>query len=145
MTRAMKKLTLTHARIRFRFGEMSYQSPSRFLEEMGGGVAQTESAHRGSAFKPAIPHASPTREFARARKKRPDSDSHYFRDEQPDYDAEAVPAGALKSGTVVEHESFGRGRVVHVAGTGESLKAVVDFPGIGRKSLLLKYAKLKLV
>ena len=50
-TRAMRKLTLTHARIRFRFGEMSYQSPSRFLEEMGGGAVATESAHRGSPFR----------------------------------------------------------------------------------------------
>jgi DNA helicase-2/ATP-dependent DNA helicase PcrA len=145
MTRAMRKLTLTHARVRFRFGEMSYQSPSRFLEEMGGNVRETESAHRGSSFRTSGASSGMAREFARSRRKSPESDAHYFKDEQPDYDSDAVPAGALKSGAAVEHEIFGRGKVVHVSGTGESLKAVVDFPTVGRKNLILKYARLKLL
>jgi DNA helicase-2/ATP-dependent DNA helicase PcrA len=145
MTRAMRKLTLTHARVRFRFGEMSYQSPSRFLEEMGGDLTQTESAHRGTPYRSGASPSAAGREFPRPKKKTADSESHYFRDEQPDYDVEGVSAAALKAGVMVEHEMFGRGKIVHVAGAGEALKAVVDFPAAGRKNLLLKYARLKIV
>ena len=140
MTRAMRKLTLTHARIRFRFGEMSYQSPSRFLEEMGGGAVATESAHRGSPFRSASPAPA-----TRTRRKPSGPAEGFVPDEQPDYDSEALTADALKAGKFVEHEIFGKGKIVYVAGSGESLKAVVDFPQVGRKNLLLKYARLKIV
>ncbi len=141
MTRAMRKLTLTHARIRFRFGEMSYQSPSRFLEEMGGGAVLTESVHRGSPYRSAATTAAPRP----SRKPAATRGDRFVPDEQPDYDSEALSADDLKAGKFVEHEIFGKGKVVYVVGTGESLKAVVDFPQVGRKNLLLKYARLKIV
>ncbi|GHB11861.1 MULTISPECIES: hypothetical protein [Streptomyces] len=46
-------------------------------------------------------------------------------------------------GDEVDHESFGRGTVSSVSGSGESAKATVDFDEAGRKRLLLRYAPLR--
>ena len=63
--------------------------------------------------------------------------------------ASALQSGAracdLHEGTVVEHQRFGRGVVAKVEGTGENAKATVDFDTTGRKQLLLKFAKLRVV
>ncbi len=57
----------------------------------------------------------------------------------------AVGAAQLQPGTVVEHTRFGCGTVASVEGTGENAKATVDFEAVGRKVLLLKFARLRIV
>ena len=49
----------------------------------------------------------------------------------------------LNISDIVEHDRFGLGTVIAVEGTGNSAKAVVDFEGVGQKTLLLSFAKLK--
>jgi len=44
----------------------------------------------------------------------------------------------------VEHERFGKGKVVGIEGIGPNKKATVFFPGIGQKQLLLKFARLRI-
>jgi DNA helicase-2/ATP-dependent DNA helicase PcrA len=46
---------------------------------------------------------------------------------------------------MVEHQKFGKGKVIHVEGYGGSQKATVFFQGVGKKNLLLKFARLKVV
>jgi len=41
------------------------------------------------------------------------------------------------------HGKFGKGTVQSVSGNGEKREAIVIFEGIGKKQLLLKYAKLQ--
>lgn len=53
-------------------------------------------------------------------------------------------ASRLQPGAVVEHNRFGRGVIAQVSGTGENAKAVVDFDAVGRKVLLLKFARLRI-
>ena len=48
-------------------------------------------------------------------------------------------------GAKVEHQRFGLGTVVSVEGNGENEKAIVDFDKAGKKTLLMKFARLKLV
>jgi hypothetical protein len=43
----------------------------------------------------------------------------------------------------VIHGKFGKGTVHSVSGNGEKREAIVIFQGIGKKQLLLKYAKLQ--
>ena len=52
---------------------------------------------------------------------------------------------ALKEGNIIEHQRFGRGTVAKIEGTGENLKATVDFDSTGRKQLLLKFARYTIV
>ena len=48
-------------------------------------------------------------------------------------------------GDRVEHERFGIGEILSIEGTGENVKAQVEFANVGRKQLLLKFARLKKV
>ena len=45
----------------------------------------------------------------------------------------------------IEHQRFGRGRVMAIEGNGENTKATIEFQSVGRKQLLLKFARYKVV
>ena len=53
--------------------------------------------------------------------------------------------GDLQPGTEVEHDRFGRGKVLKIEGDAPHLKATVFFPKAGQKQLLLQYAKLRVL
>ena len=55
------------------------------------------------------------------------------------------PAQALKVGNVIEHERFGIGSVLEVEGSGDNTKARIKFLNVGEKTLLLKFARYKLL
>ncbi len=46
---------------------------------------------------------------------------------------------------IVEHATFGKGRVLNVEGAGPNKKASVQFDVVGTKQLLLRFAKLKIL
>ena len=50
----------------------------------------------------------------------------------------------IRVGIRVEHPRFGIGEVIALEGADFNIKATVDFP-IGKKQLLLKFAKLRVV
>lgn len=45
----------------------------------------------------------------------------------------------------IEPQRFGVGKVLDVTGTGENMKATVEFRNTGTKQLLLKFAKYKII
>ena len=51
----------------------------------------------------------------------------------------------LNVNDMIEHERFGIGTVVRVEGTGENMKATVNFQNVGTKQLLLKFARFKVI
>ncbi len=51
----------------------------------------------------------------------------------------------IAAGQTVEHDRFGIGVVVSVEGDPLNLKAIVDFKEGGRKTLLLKFAKIRII
>ena len=48
-------------------------------------------------------------------------------------------------GQCIEHERFGRGKVVNVEGVGDNAKATIEFANVGVKQLLLRFARFKIV
>lgn len=48
-------------------------------------------------------------------------------------------------GDIVMHAKFGKGRVLHIEGSAPNEKATITFPAVGKKQLLLKFAKLQVV
>ena len=48
-------------------------------------------------------------------------------------------------GAIVQHERFGVGEVLTTEGVGENAKATIKFQNAGMKTLLLKFAKLKII
>jgi DNA helicase-2/ATP-dependent DNA helicase PcrA len=51
----------------------------------------------------------------------------------------------LAEGMTVEHEKFGKGKVIKIEGRTPDLKATIFFPSAGQKQLLLRFAKLRVV
>jgi DNA helicase-2/ATP-dependent DNA helicase PcrA len=51
----------------------------------------------------------------------------------------------MKVGQRIEHERFGFGTIISLTGESIDKKAIVDFDQGGKKTLLLKFAKMKIV
>jgi DNA helicase-2/ATP-dependent DNA helicase PcrA len=145
ITRAMRKLYFTSVRLRFRYGETSMQSPSRFLEDLPPEVIEAPvQASRRSAAGASWERGTvaATVEKSRRTSRR---DTGFEADQMPDYENESDVHEPLRSGKMVMHVDFGKGKVITVSGTGDAMKAVVDFEMVGKKNLMVKYAKLKLL
>ena len=57
----------------------------------------------------------------------------------------APASGVLLEGQIIEHERFGVGTVVSTDGVGENAKATVRFQHVGEKTLLLRFARFKVL
>ena len=151
ITRAMKKLYFTHARLRYRFGDVTYPVLSRFADEIDPSLIHREIS-RQAAFPAHHRSGSAGQDGShfsfkenRAKKQFDPLRSGFQEEREPDYENESQEIMTLRVGAKVEHESFGMGKVLQLAGSGESAKAVVLFDSVGAKNLMLKYAKLRLL
>ena len=57
----------------------------------------------------------------------------------------ATRVAQLSAGQLIEHERFGIGEVLRVEGTGENIKALINFKNAGEKQLLLKFARFRVL
>jgi len=57
----------------------------------------------------------------------------------------SIGTSQVKEGTKVEHATFGLGTVLRLENNATGLKAVIQFVNCGEKTLLLKFAKLKVI
>ncbi|MBI1221014.1 MAG: AAA family ATPase [Bacteroidetes bacterium] len=151
-TRAEKKLTLSYAMSRFRFGNLTYAEPSRFIQEIdprflnieqikskkpefngvNGGPKKKESI----SFSPVGKSNTPSLLFNK-------KETASSRPVNPNFTADDT--SGLKTGMQVEHQRFGIGKVVLVEGNGDGRKATVEFEEVGVKQLILKYAKIRIL
>jgi DNA helicase-2/ATP-dependent DNA helicase PcrA len=53
--------------------------------------------------------------------------------------------GNLSIGNTIRHERFGFGKVMELMGENENARAIIEFENLGRKQLLLKFAKFDIV
>jgi len=140
LTRAEKKVTLSYAETRYRWGNMTSNEPSRFLSEIDEKFLE-HSIRRVPAKNGGSPQMQSTPVFMKKPLKKIEqvSGSAMF---DPTY---TTPVDKVIPGVEVEHERFGRGKVLAVEGIGPNTKATVFFNGFGQKQLLLKFAKLKIL
>ena len=120
VTRARKRLYLTHAQTRMLHGQTRYCVPSLFLEEL------PEELLRKVGHAPAYAAAVPQSRSASPAK----SAQH----------SEAV--GGFRIGQNVQHAKFGQGVIVSAEGRGADARVQVNFGAQGMKWLALEYAKL---
>ena len=144
ITRAQTKLFLSKAQMRYRFGESTFASGSRFLSEIGEDKLEVVEARSGQASlhpggRRGMPHRSKI-----VSERAPVHEEKFFADESPDYENDTQESFEIKQGTVVRHEMFGKGKVIRVSGKGDTMKVVVDFNDYGVKNLLVKFARLRL-
>ncbi|MDX1906462.1 MAG: 3'-5' exonuclease [Bacteroidia bacterium] len=135
-TRACERLTLSYARSRYKFGEVQYNEPSRFLFEIDAQYLRkpTQAARREIVSpipaRPALRGRAPV-----ARISTPPPEDNFV----------AAPPEAIQKGQKVLHQKFGPGDVLVVEGEGDGRKATILFKDGGRRVLLLKYARLQIM
>ncbi|MCX6173852.1 MAG: UvrD-helicase domain-containing protein [Ignavibacteriales bacterium] len=126
VTRAKEKVFISYARSRYRFGEVAYQSKSRFLDELD--ESTYEEANGASGRKA-------------GRKKKTYYDEFY----QGSYDEYDQERRSLRVGSRVTHSVFGMGKILQITGLGDMQRVTISFEEFGPKQLLTKFANLKLV
>ncbi len=134
MTRAMEQLYLTHAGERRRFGDRSFQSPSRFLAEVPEELVEVLRSQRTRG--PA-PGALSGGRRTRARADEGSSFDYSYSQESGD--------GEVSAGTRVRHPVFGPGEVMSVSGAGANMKLKIRFQQVGVKTVMLRFANLELI
>ncbi len=149
MTRAEKKIYLSYASSRFKFGTLLPCEPSRFLDEIDPGLLETEqkfslksdtefgSEHRftktNSWIKTAVNKQT---NFPKPTTGNLPAPIENFIPED---------TSGLVEGMQVEHQRFGSGVVTKIEGVNDARKASVLFADYGEKQLILKFAKLRLI
>ncbi len=141
LTRARERLFLSHAWCRTLHGATQYNPPSRFLQEIPAELVEESAASR-------------TRSGGRpsARSGGWESTSWSPRGRERAVEGALRPAPPQQSGAHelgirvgddVRHASWGEGVVLLVEGQGDKAEAVVRFPSVGEKRLLLSWAPLE--
>ena len=127
LTRAKEKIYLSCAERRRLFYDSNFRLPSRFLDEIDSTVLRrTKASSRNAAISM---HAD-----VQNRKKEA-YDSH------PDYEDFSQEKIQYRPGVCVNHEKYGKGRIVRVEGEGQKKKVIVRFEDGAEKKFLLQYAR----
>lgn len=153
VTRAEKKLHLSYATSRYRWGTLNNCEPSRFLDELNPACLDLD-------FKPRL-SPSGNEDFGSERvawQRKESGDTFSKPKPKPMKTTSILPkahvptagfapsdTSGLQVGMEVEHERFGFGKVINLEGNKGDIKATIFFKELGQKQLLLKFAKLRIV
>ncbi|MBN3034006.1 MAG: UvrD-helicase domain-containing protein [Bacteroidales bacterium] len=140
-TRAQKSLLLTYAESRYRWGEVIMSEPSRFIDEIDDRFLDHQGAfyrsrEKGTTMNSMGRHLNQIAGKPKQKLKKITDrgwESHVA-------DPEMIER--IQPGLEIEHQRFGRGKVLSVEGSGINKKAVVFFQTVGQKQLLLRFARL---
>ena len=137
VTRAQKKIFLSYALSRYRFGRLKHCEPSRFIAEIDPAYLQTS----GQQFLQATDHPSYAHRLVRNISK--NTQKH----PRPTVPTDFHPSDTthIEVGMQVAHPKFGRGTVRQLDVSGASRKAKIAFAEFGEKTLLLSFAKLQIL
>ncbi|MBQ5438812.1 MAG: UvrD-helicase domain-containing protein [Bacteroidales bacterium] len=165
LTRAQKVVTVSYAQNRRKWGSEESNRPSRFLREIDRQYYAVEPDTDQNRYDP-----FPQTRFRRSdfeTYRQPGRQQSWQRPAQPQQRPAAAPprpvpaspapahtpspgfapspVAALQVGQRVEHDRFGYGTILSLEGDGPNRKAVVSFDASGQKTLLLKFAKLRII
>lgn len=170
ITRAEKRLFLTFANARYRFGQLQQNDPSRFIEEIpeqfvdksyaGGGVRNLGSSNMGSAFdrmnrgfgggfgssqQAERQYGPPPTKKTTTPSYLPPKPTQRVVEHAPSADFTASDTSGLEAGQKVEHQKFGFGTVQKIEGSAHNPIATIVFEQNGEKKIMLNYAKLRIL
>ncbi|MGB4654455.1 MAG: UvrD-helicase domain-containing protein [Bacteroidales bacterium] len=139
VTRAEKNVVISYAETRYRWGELVFAEPSRFIDEI-------DKRYVDDLYLKLSETESNTPKFVRKISSKNDDVFFDRAEEKPEkYDSQVADISEIKEGIKVKHNSFGIGEVIKVEGSGANAKAKVNFKAVGVKHLLLRFAKLEIV
>jgi DNA helicase-2/ATP-dependent DNA helicase PcrA len=156
VTRAERKLYLTHAKRRRRGAQFMDSTPSPFLESVPQELTEARRTARVNErmsymqpWKSSTPYTTRRERLfggapswkapaSTSPRRGADDDETY----QVDYsDSQDLPS--MRKGSRVRHPSFGAGTVMELSGHGTDVKVAIEFDNVGRKVVVLKYANLE--
>jgi DNA helicase-2/ATP-dependent DNA helicase PcrA len=145
ITRAEKRLFLSYALTRYRFGRLKNCEPSRFLDDVDQSFIKLHT--RTGALESTPPPSQYAKNLVNGIKKNitstpPPAKSITYR---PPKDFTPSDTSGLQAGMKVEHPKFGFGTVVTMDLSGADRKARINFNEVGEKTLLLSFAKLRII
>jgi len=152
VTRAAQNLMISFTKSRFKYGNLHSCRPSRFLQEINPKYTD----YKGSGLKSNFDYEpEPNTEDTvistdtnpRLNFSKPQTTPQI--NIKKDTASNAAPSAGttnakLEIGATVEHERFGKGKVLHLEGDFPNQKATITFAS-GEKQLLLKFAKLTVI
>lgn len=160
LTRAKTKATLSYAHSRYRFGKPESNPPSRFIREVEPAYIDLTAQEPDEDLLSQDPDDYGTssdlasgiaRRFAPKSPLNPTFERRkifatHTADETPST-LSSVPCetGNIVVGATVEHKNFGRGEVLAIESMGGEVRVTVNFKLAGKKTLLIKFAKLKVI
>ena len=136
ITRAMKKLTMTAARMRMIRGENQFNAISRFMKEIPKDYLERGCEVRKEKTEE-MPKNDSWREIKRTFQEKPKAVQQFT----------VTKASSLDYGVGdrVHHMKFGEGTVADIIEGGRDYEVAVDFDNFGRKKMFASFAKLKKV
>ncbi len=161
ITRAEKVAYLTYAQTRYRWGKLVDAEPSRFLEEIDDQYLHYltpkainpiinnfidksifDDAPKGIRFQKPIQRKKMDRDLVK--KKEIVIPKNMKKVSQTTAKINLFDEN-LVVGNIVEHNRFGAGEVLSLEGSGPNKKAEIKFGTVGKKKLLLQFAKLRVI
>ncbi len=161
LTRAEKVAYLSYAQTRYRWGKLVDAEPSRFLEEIDDQFlfyitpkvpepsvnrfvdkSIFDDAPKGIRFQKPIQRKKAERDLIK--KKEINIPKNLKKVSQATTKTNLFD-GNVAVGNIVEHNRFGAGEVIALEGKGPNQKAEIKFSTVGKKKLLLQFAKLKVI
>jgi len=143
LTRAEKKITLTYAKTRYRWGKLNDCEPSRFINEIDSNYTN----HNFSKSKSLFQYSSSSNSL---RFKKPEKKSNLKALGKKKHVTDNISGSIegfkdLKIGDYIIHNRFGKGKVIETEGVKFDKKAEVEFDTSGVKKILLKFAKYEII
>ena len=161
LTRAEKVAYLSYAQTRYRWGKLVDAEPSRFLEEIDDQYLHyitpktLEPSINNFVDKSIFDDAPKGIRFQKPiQRKKIERDLIKKKEIILPKNLKKVSLTTSKTnlfdkkiviGNIVEHNRFGRGEVISLEGNGPNKKAEIKFGTVGKKKLLLQFAKLKVI
>ncbi len=161
VTRAGKSVKLSYSASRIKWGSHVNNSPSRFIKEIDKQFILNPLEEECSSFA-----FGDDNDYISDKKKksysagsfRSERASSPIKREEPVFSKPLPNRGVgaitnfvadnpsmLEQGQLVEHERFGEGTIILIEGDSTNRKAIVDFKEGGKKTLLLKFAKIRVI
>ncbi len=151
ITRARRRLYLTHAWSRTLFGGTQYNPPSRFLDEIPADLVRDVEGHRRASRSGRVYGGGGggwrSGGGGGDRALRVAAGKDRIVERALESSRKPSRSGAeglgLKVGDDVRHNVFGEGVILDMSGSGDKTEALVRFPAVGEKRLLLSWAPLE--
>ena len=141
ITRTEKKLTLSYATSRYQWGNLRSCEKSRFLDEIDPQYLNVKFAAEPARGESPFQHVFERRSNLIAQPPRKLAATKYV----APADFQPSDTSNLQPGQRVEHPKFGFGQVATLEKQSGTVKAIINFEEVGEKTLLLSFAKLRVL